>query len=899
MRKYLLLASLVLLLFTAGCVSVFRSDEIKGTVFTDEYIENASIRVYDTDGNQVIEGEFVTDTFGRFSIPIPRDLRFPVILLATFEIPEDDERSDAMASVVEETFHSEQILVNPVTSVFGAYMFRMEISYSEAIYQVREAFNVPPEVNVLSQLHPKYETSDFSMKRLCDLVRDEFDGVYRDFIEVIVEAIIGGAKFRFGVGATLDIDISSIAKDLFKGIATGIVSKSAVSGISWVLNSLFGLGDQTEEMISEILNQIEEVNAKLDVMSVKLDTIDKEIQSILTKLDKQYYDSYIRMVDQNYFTPIETCMGKYVFITTLDPSPATDIAIQELMYDILNSHLDQIMLNIKKVIVGGTADTSYMSLFEIYISNAMNAMRSAKLMDGSTESGLGFSERCPADSAVFIEYVQGYIKLFKALTIRQLLALNLLVEYEHQKGSNFAQLHLDNYTAYIEAEVEVFWHWLETFVTYALGGEGLMLNPAYDADKAWFYNQADGAALKAMGIDSGIVLRVFWNTEPMSVPSTIESLLLGWSKTLGIVKPAYDVFKTTGVKVTLDKQDIVIASVDEAIEALDSMGKYSVLDFTYQDIENSREPQVVLRRYVFADLSDGKYSISRSTNNNIVQTPYVKTLLENTHKNVCNDLFIASEYLNETTYALNICSETSHVQSLAIAAYAPSMRINNLQREIVYGRSTDPSDPDRIGVLNFTLNRYMSITDKVYWDRVWTLFIPSWEGYHVDLVTVTGTSRTSQTRYSSGLILTDKGDKGTGDGWGWSTGIVTKDHAVWLRAISQLSDMCLAPYDLSKYWSTDTKDDKYKMPKTTFCLYKNSSTAQWDLFIESAGLNVLGTLFGTDKLYYGEIVRLRHASTGKYVSYSPVYTSSTAYYDSGTVNDSEKLNPNNWWVIYR
>ncbi len=123
---------------------------------------------------------------------------------------------------------------------------------------------------------------------------------------------------------------------------------------------------------------------------------------------------------------------------------------------------------------------------------------------------------------MFIEYVQAYIGLFKALTTRQLLALNLLVEYEHKQGSSLSQLHLQNYNSYIAEEVEVFWHWLETFVTYIVGGEGLMLNPAYDADKAWFYNRADNAALKAMGLIPGYC-RVFWNTEPMSLPTSLPS----------------------------------------------------------------------------------------------------------------------------------------------------------------------------------------------------------------------------------------------------------------------------------------------------------------------------------------------------------------------------------------
>ncbi|MBN2252115.1 MAG: hypothetical protein JW701_00345, partial [Kosmotogaceae bacterium] len=143
MRKWYLFTLVLMLFLLAGCVGLIRTNAIRGSVFTDEYIENASVKVFDLDGNQVIEGEFLTDNYGRFSIPIPNGFKFPVILLASFDIPEEQERTDALASVVEESFHSEQILVNPVTSVFAAYMFKKQISYSEAINEVREALNVP------------------------------------------------------------------------------------------------------------------------------------------------------------------------------------------------------------------------------------------------------------------------------------------------------------------------------------------------------------------------------------------------------------------------------------------------------------------------------------------------------------------------------------------------------------------------------------------------------------------------------------------------------------------------------------------------------------------------------------------------------------------------------------
>ncbi|HNS35909.1 hypothetical protein [Mesotoga sp. UBA5847] len=42
MKKYSLLFLLVLLIFVTGCVGLLRTNAIKGTVFADEYIENAS-----------------------------------------------------------------------------------------------------------------------------------------------------------------------------------------------------------------------------------------------------------------------------------------------------------------------------------------------------------------------------------------------------------------------------------------------------------------------------------------------------------------------------------------------------------------------------------------------------------------------------------------------------------------------------------------------------------------------------------------------------------------------------------------------------------------------------------------------------------------------------------------
>lgn len=900
MRRFLLFSLVVLILFVTGCIKLPGANEIRGTVFTDEYIENAVVKVFDVEGGTAVEGEFLTDEYGRFTIPVPQGLKFPVVILATFDVEGKPEKTDALASVVEKSFYTEQILVNPVSSVFTAYMFRQGINFKDAVEEVREALNVPPEINVLSRLYPGFETSYFSMERLASFVRDYFGGVYKDFIETVVEAIAGGARYNFGVGATAGFDLATLGKDLFCGIASGIAANTAYSSISWVLKNLFGLGDQTTELINEILNQIQEVNAKLDTMSEKLDTIDSEIQSILTKLDQQYYDSYVRMVDQNYFTPIEICNGKYLYITTLPATTSTDLSIESLMQDIWTSKLDQVMLNIKKVIVGGTADTSYMSLFEIYMTNAMNSLRAKKLIDEPTED-LGFYKRCSPDSPEFIEYIQAYIALFKALTTRQLLALNLLVEYEHKKGTSLAELHLQNYTAYIEAEVEVFWHWLEVFITYALGGESLMSEPLYDPDKAWFFNEADNVALKALGKDSGIVVRVFWNTQPMdfSVAGSTELLQASLKTALGYLTPAFNIFKDSskGVKVTLDKQEIQLTGVDEAIEAKTPLGDLRFLNYTHQDVDATVEPEVVMRRYIFENLEEGRYSISRSTNSNIVQAAYTHTLLENAHKNIANNLFIADEYLSESNYALNICAETSHVQSLAISAYMPSMRINNLEREMTYGR--DPAGHDYVGVLNYALNRYMKISDESYWDRSWILFIPTWDSYGVDLVKVNGTDRFASGRYSCRLILTNKGDKGTGDSWGWQQGTVTKDHTVWLRALSQLSDMCLAPHDLSKYYSIDKKDDKYKMLKTTFCLYLNHDTAYWDLLVEPTAINVLGTLFGGDKLYYGELVRLKNVKKGTYVSYNKIYTSSSSYYNCGALNDSNKYMMSNWWVFYR
>ncbi|WP_146227066.1 MULTISPECIES: hypothetical protein [unclassified Mesotoga] len=77
---------------------------MKGSVFTVEYIENASVKVYDLDGNRVIERE-VLDTY-------TKRVQVPGNTTGSFDIPEEQEKTDALASVVEESFHSEQILVN-------------------------------------------------------------------------------------------------------------------------------------------------------------------------------------------------------------------------------------------------------------------------------------------------------------------------------------------------------------------------------------------------------------------------------------------------------------------------------------------------------------------------------------------------------------------------------------------------------------------------------------------------------------------------------------------------------------------------------------------------------------------------------------------------------------------
>lgn len=902
MRKALLICSLSLLIILAGCIKVPNTRIIKGTVFTDEYLSGAEVRLLDVDGNQLLEEPHHTDNYGRFSVEIPLGTEFPLVILCSFDSSNDNEDKDLLASVVEESFRTELIPVNPLTSLFTAYMFKRGISYAEALQEIRGAFNIPDGVNLLSQIHPSFETSYFSMKRLVSFVEEQFGGNYKAFVISLVEAIDEGTAFDFGVEPTLGLGISDILKELLKEIGGTIYDKAKDKAFSWILKSLFGLGDGNEEEIKEILDQIREVNEKLDDVSSKLEVIDTEIQEVLEKLDEQYYDTYIRTIDQDYFTPVEACQNKYLYITTLEATHSTDISIQELMEEINESKLDQVMLNIKKVIVGGTAETSYKSIFELYVTNALNLLRSGKHIDEAAKGGLGFYKRCSSDSEIFTDYVNTYINLFKAMTTRQLYALNLLTEYEHNRGSNLAELHFENYNSYLAAEVEEFWKWLEVFVTYAIGGDSLLIQPAYNADDIWFYNQADDAALKALGKDSGIVVRLFWNSGETMDVSVDSEIPQGMKLAFGFLDKVYSMFNdsTGGVKLTLDNQQIQLMGVDEAIEAASPLGTLHKFSFTYQDAEKSKEPGVIVRRYVFENLEDGRYSISRSTNSNVLGTSYTHTLFEDVHKNIVNDQLIAPEYLDESNYSLSINSESAQVQSLAISAYMPSMRINGAERQMTYGRSHNIADHDYVGVLSFPLNKYMKIEGHNYYEKTWILFIPEWSYSPFDAVVVDGTNRETSGRYSCRLILTNKGDNAEGDNWGWQTGEVTRTHPVWLRATNQLSAACLAPYDLSKKYSISKKDDQYKLPSTVFSLYLNINTSYWDLNVEPSGVNILGILFGGDSLYYGEVVLLKNVHYEQYVSYSTVIRQpDLSNYTVGALSTDGIYEMKNWWIFLR
>ena len=158
MRKALLICSLSLLIILAGCIKVPNTRIIKGTVFTDEYLSGAEVRLLDVDGNQLLEEPHHTDNYGRFSVEIPLGTEFPLVILCSFDSSNDNEDKDLLASVVEESFRTELIPVNPLTSLFTAYMFKRGISYAEALQEIRGAFNIPDGVNLLSQIHPSFET---------------------------------------------------------------------------------------------------------------------------------------------------------------------------------------------------------------------------------------------------------------------------------------------------------------------------------------------------------------------------------------------------------------------------------------------------------------------------------------------------------------------------------------------------------------------------------------------------------------------------------------------------------------------------------------------------------------------------------------------------------------------
>jgi len=90
------------------------------------------------------------------------------------------------------------------------------------------------------------------------------------------------------------------------------------------------------------------------------------------------------------------------------------------------------------------------------------------------------------------------------------------------------------------------------------------------------------------------------------------------------------------------------------------------------------------------------------------------------------------------------------------------------------------------------------------------------------------------------------------------------------------------------------------MPSTAFCLYLNTDTSFWDLNVVPSGINILGTLFGGDGLFYGEVVVLRNISFSRYVSYSEVNRGPDyPNYNLCTLTLSDIYDMKNWWIFLR
>ena len=208
---------------------------LKGVVFLDNDISNATVSIYDLWGSLLHVEQNATAEDGSFTITCPLPESFKIVV--TGGSLGGESFSHEVVRIIPHFYEWDEYKVNAITTLMARYQDRHpEMSYSQVTEAVEKFLSIPDDVDISDVI---YSTEWFSyhFSHYLFMKEAEANGGMVYFIDQLLNEMDEGniRSFYASESAT-----SSLFQDLFKSLLEGAASQSVgrAPGGSWAFSTL-------------------------------------------------------------------------------------------------------------------------------------------------------------------------------------------------------------------------------------------------------------------------------------------------------------------------------------------------------------------------------------------------------------------------------------------------------------------------------------------------------------------------------------------------------------------------------------------------------------------------------------------------------------------------------------
>jgi hypothetical protein len=255
---------------------------LKGVVFLDNDISNATVSIYDLSGSLLHVEQNATAKDGSFAITCPLPESFKIVV--TGGSLGGESFSHEVVRIIPHFYEWDEYKVNAITTLMARYQDRHpEMSYSQVTEAVENFLSIPDDVDISDVI---YSTEWFSyhFSHYLFMKEAEANGGMVNFIDQLLNEMDGGNIRSFYASESAS---SSLFQDLFKSLLEGAASQVGGAGAGWILGLLnLGGGDDTDARLEEMSDKLDEVLSDLQNIISALNDLSKQLALDTNKVEQ-------------------------------------------------------------------------------------------------------------------------------------------------------------------------------------------------------------------------------------------------------------------------------------------------------------------------------------------------------------------------------------------------------------------------------------------------------------------------------------------------------------------------------------------------------------------------------------------------------------------------------------